>query len=96
MGRVDVIKNILYGRLGKMHAAASLLGLFKREDRLEAFELIKKVGLDAEMYKRADSLSGGQMQRVGICRAIIQHPTLLLADAPIASLDPASAGIVME
>jgi phosphonate transport system ATP-binding protein len=96
VGRVNVIRNVLYGRLGKMSAIGSLLELYSREERLEALELIQKVGLADQIYKRADTLSGGQMQRVGICRAIIQHPKILLADEPIASLDPASADIAMD
>ena len=74
----------------------SLCGRFSKEDIQEAATLLKQVGLDEQMYKRADELSGGQMQRVGICRAIIQHPKLLLADEPIASLDPHSANKVMD
>lgn len=96
IGRVNVIKNVLYGRLGKMSFVKSFLGLYNKEDKQEAFTLLKKVGLEEQIYKRADALSGGQMQRVGICRAIIQQPKLLLADEPIASLDPKSADIVMD
>ncbi|MDR1117271.1 MAG: phosphonate ABC transporter ATP-binding protein [Oscillospiraceae bacterium] len=96
IGRVNVIKNVLYGRLGKMSFIRSLLGLFSESDKREAYNLIKKVGLEEQLYKRADALSGGQMQRVGICRAIVQQPKLLLADEPIASLDPKSADVVMD
>lgn len=95
IGRVNVIKNVLYGRLGKISVLKSLLGLYSREEKSDAYELLKKVGLEEQIYKRADALSGGQMQRVGICRAIVQQPKLLLADEPIASLDPKSAEIVM-
>ena len=95
IGRVNVIKNVLFGRLGKMPAIKSLLGLYSHEEKSDAYELLKKVGLEDQIYKRADALSGGQMQRVGICRAIVQQPKLLLADEPIASLDPKSAEIVM-
>jgi phosphonate ABC transporter, ATP-binding protein len=96
VGRVNVVKNVLHGRLGKMSFIQSFLGLFSETDKQEAYALIKKVGLEEQVYKRADALSGGQMQRVGICRAIVQQPKLLLADEPIASLDPKSAKIVME
>ncbi|MGD6774249.1 phosphonate ABC transporter ATP-binding protein [Sutcliffiella horikoshii] len=96
VGRVNVIKNVLHGRLGKMSFFKSALGLYGEEDKREAFKLLQKVGLEEHIYKRADSLSGGQMQRVGICRAIVQQPKLLLADEPIASLDPKSADIVMD
>lgn len=96
VNRTNVIKNVLHGRLGQMSFIQSLLGRFSQEDRQEAVALLQQVGLVEQIYKRADALSGGQMQRVGICRAIVQHPKLLLADEPIASLDPNSANIVMD
>jgi len=96
VGRTNVIKNVLHGQLSNMPLYKSLLGLYRHDDKKEAVELLKKVGLQDQIYKRADELSGGQMQRVGICRAILQRPKLLLADEPIASLDPLSAKIVMQ
>ncbi|RND00385.1 phosphonate ABC transporter ATP-binding protein [Lysinibacillus halotolerans] len=96
VGRTNVIKNVLHGQLSNIPLYKSLLGLYHHEDKKEAVELLKKVGLEDQIYKRADELSGGQMQRVGICRAILQRPKLLLADEPIASLDPLSANIVMQ
>ncbi len=96
IGRTSVIKNVLFGRLGHMSSWNSILGRYKQEDIKSAMELLNKVGLKDQMYKRADALSGGQQQRVGIARAIIQKPKLLLADEPIASLDPESAKIVMD
>ena len=96
IGRTNVIKNVLHGRLYHTPLYKSLFGLYSHEDKKEAVELLKKVGLQDQIYKRADELSGGQMQRVGICRAILQRPKLLLADEPIASLDPMSANIVMQ
>jgi phosphonate transport system ATP-binding protein len=96
VGRTNVIKNVLHGQLSSISLYKSLLGLYPHEDKKEAVELLKKVGLQDQIYKRADELSGGQMQRVGICRAILQRPKLLLADEPIASLDPLSANIVMQ
>ncbi|SJZ40515.1 phosphonate transport system ATP-binding protein [Pilibacter termitis] len=94
--RSNVIKNVLHGRLGKVPFFKSLFGLYSEEDKQEAVRLLKKVGLEEQIYKRAGQLSGGQMQRVGICRAIMQNPKLILADEPIASLDPNSAKIIME
>lgn len=96
VGRTNVIKNVLHGRLYSTPIYKSIFALFTHEDKKEAVELLQKVGLGDQIYKRSDELSGGQMQRVGICRAILQRPKLLLADEPIASLDPLSAGIVME
>lgn len=96
IGRTNVIKNVLHGRLGKMSFIHSLLNLYPESDKQEAVDLLKKVGLEKQVYQRANDLSGGQMQRVGICRAIMQHPKLILADEPIASLDPNSATIVMD
>ncbi len=96
IGRTNVIKNVLNGRLGKTPIWKSIFGFFTYEEKREALELLTQIGLKDQIYKRADELSGGQMQRVGICRALIQHPSLLLADEPIASLDPKSADIVMD
>ncbi len=94
--RSNVIKNVLHGRLGYMSNTKSLFGLYDEADKVKAVELLEQVGMKEQIYKRADELSGGQMQRVGICRALIQEPKILLADEPIASLDPKSANIVMD
>ncbi|EOH97820.1 phosphonate ABC transporter ATP-binding protein [Enterococcus pallens] len=96
IGRTNVIKNVLHGRLGKISFAKSLFSLYSESDKQEAVDLLNKVGLSQQIYQRANDLSGGQMQRVGICRAMMQHPKLILADEPIASLDPNSANIVMD
>jgi len=96
IGRTNVIKNVLHGKLGQVSFFKSALGLYSQEEKEEAYELLKTVGLEEYIYKRANELSGGQMQRVGICRAMMQNPKLLLADEPIASLDPRSAELVMD
>lgn len=96
IGRVNVIKNIMHGLLGQTSFIKSLFGIYPEEEKRKALDLLEEVGLSEQMYKRADALSGGQMQRVGICRAIMQNPKLLLADEPIASLDPKSSETVMD
>jgi len=96
IGRTNVIKNVLHGRLGQTSFFKSALGLYSDEEKREAYSLLKTVGLADHIHKKAKDLSGGQMQRVGICRAMIQNPKLLLADEPIASLDPKSAQLVMD
>ncbi len=94
--RTNVFKNVLHGRLGYMSSSNSLFNNYSEEDKQKAIDLMEKVGIKDQMYKRADELSGGQMQRVGICRALLQNPKILLADEPIASLDPKSAKVVMD
>ncbi|MCL1949472.1 MAG: phosphonate ABC transporter ATP-binding protein [Turicibacter sp.] len=96
IGRTNVIKNVLHGRLGQIPFYKSALGLYTSEEKSMAFHLLTKLGLGEHIYKKASALSGGQMQRVGIARAMMQQPKLLLADEPIASLDPKSAQVVMD
>lgn len=95
VGRSNVMQNVLHGKLGQMSFLRSALGLYTRQDLEEAHQLLITVGLEKFIHKRASILSGGQMQRVGICRAMMQNPKLLLADEPISSLDPASAHKVL-
>jgi len=94
--RSSVLENVLHGRLGYMGSVAGVFNRYKETDKREAIMLLEKVGLEAEIYKRADELSGGQKQRVGVCRALAQNPELILADEPIASLDPKSSAVVMD
>jgi len=96
INRSNVMQNVLHGRLGQMGLLKSGLGLYSKADLVAAHELLVAVGLEENMYKKAQALSGGQMQRVGICRAMMQDPKLLLADEPISSLDPASAHVVLS
>ncbi|MBT2291368.1 phosphonate ABC transporter ATP-binding protein [Paenibacillus albidus] len=96
VNRVSVLTNVLHGRLGYMSALKGALGLFSKPDTEAAKSMLQRVGLFEQMYKRADELSGGQQQRVGIARALCQKPDLILADEPIASLDPASSETIMH
>ncbi|MDK8190646.1 phosphonate ABC transporter ATP-binding protein [Paenibacillus sp. UMB7766-LJ446] len=94
--RVSVLNNVLHGRLGYMNPLKGALGLYSKADTEAAKIMLHRVGLHEQMYKRADELSGGQQQRVGIARALSQKPDLILADEPIASLDPASSETIMH
>jgi phosphonate transport system ATP-binding protein len=90
IGRVSVLGNVLLGRVGA-HSTLRTLWPLPHADRELALDALERVGLLALANRRADQLSGGQQQRVGIARAQVQKPALLLADEPVASLDPASA-----
>ena len=94
IGRQSVLRNVLMGKLGDRGAFASLWP-WSKKDKLEALTVIERVGLLEKALSRADALSGGQQQRVGIARALIQKPRILLADEPVASLDPATAHSVL-
>jgi phosphonate transport system ATP-binding protein len=93
--RHTVLQNVLMGRLGGYTTLRSLFPLPKKE-QLIAMESIERVGLIDKTMERVDSLSGGQQQRVGIARALTQKPRLILADEPVASLDPATAHNVLS
>lgn len=95
INRSNVLQNVLHGALGRYSTLQTLLGNYSEEDKKEAVELLEKVGLGEHIYHKAGDLSGGQMQRVGICRALMQHPSLILADEPIASLDPRTSEVIM-
>ncbi|MFN2341342.1 MAG: phosphonate ABC transporter ATP-binding protein [Halanaerobium sp.] len=92
--RKRVLDNVLHGKLG-YYGLRGILGLFTEEDKREAFSILDRLGLAEQAVKRSDQLSGGQMQRVAIARAIMQKPKLILADEPVASLDPGSSDKVL-
>ncbi len=93
--RSNVITNVLAGRLGYVNPWASLLHRFPAEDREMAMQALERVGIADQAHKRADELSGGQQQRVGIARALMQQPRMILADEPVASLDPVLAHSIL-
>jgi phosphonate transport system ATP-binding protein len=94
--RSSVLTNVLSGRLGYVNPIASILGRFPKEDMERARANLLRVGIPDKANNRADELSGGQRQRVGIARALMQEPELMLADEPVASLDPALAHSIMR
>jgi phosphonate transport system ATP-binding protein len=94
--RASVMTNVLSGTLARAGLIKSLLGIYPKEEREKAKKYIDIVGLTGKEYNRADNLSGGQQQRVAIARALMQDPTILLADEPVASLDPSTSHSVMQ
>ncbi len=96
VSRSRVITNVLAGRLGYVNPAMSLLNRFPKSDIDMATKQLDRVSIADQAYKRADELSGGQQQRVGIARAMMQEPEIILADEPVASLDPVLAHSIMQ
>ena len=94
--RRSVMTNVLTGTLSRTGVVKSILGLYTEKDKQAAMEKIKIVGLQGKEHVRVDDLSGGQKQRVAIARALMQNPKVLLADEPVASLDPSTSHSVMK
>ena len=94
--RTTVIKNVLTSRVPDMPLWKSIIGLYSKEDKVIALEALDKVGILDKAYVRADQLSGGQQQRVALARTLAQNPEIILADEPVAALDPITASQVMD
>lgn len=93
--RSSVLTNVLSGRLGYTPSSWSLINRFSREDKERAYKALERMGIPEKAHSRADELSGGQQQRVGIARALMQEPKMILADEPVASLDPVLAHSIL-
>ena len=94
--RMDVASNVLHGILNRRSTLQTMFNLWPRADILRALEILDRLGIAEQAPKRAEALSGGQQQRVAIARALMQDPKIILADEPIASLDPMNAQVVMD
>ena len=94
--RLDVVQNVLHGQLNKRGTLTTLFSLWPAADIDRAVAILDRLGIAEQAPKRAEALSGGQQQRVAIARALMQDPAIILADEPIASLDPMNAQVVMD
>lgn len=94
--RLDVASNVLHGLLNRRSTFSTVFNLWSRADILRALDTLERLGIADQATKRAEALSGGQQQRVAIARALMQDPRIILADEPIASLDPMNAQLVMD
>ena len=94
--RMDVVSNVLHGTLNRRSTLATMFNLYPQSDIHKAIDILDRLGIAEQAPKRAEALSGGQQQRVAIARALMQDPAIILADEPIASLDPMNAQVVMQ
>ena len=95
-GRLDVLSNVLMGRIGSVSTLAAMIKAWPEQEKLAALRALDRLDLGELASQRAESLSGGQQQRVAIARTLMQDPCIILADEPVASLDPRNSGIVMD
>ncbi len=96
VGRATCLESVLTGALGRLNGPRYGVWSYPKQLRSEAFDHLERVGLVNQAYQRADTLSGGQMQRVAIARSLMQQPQIMLADEPVASLDPESSAQVLD
>jgi phosphonate transport system ATP-binding protein len=96
VGRTTCLENVLNGALGRLKGPRYGVWSYPKSLRSQAFDQLERVGLANQAYQRADTLSGGQMQRVAIARSLMQRPKIMLADEPVASLDPESSAQVLD
>ena len=94
--RMDVVSNVLHGTLNRRSTLSTMFNLYPQDDIHKAIDILNRLGIAEQAPKRAEALSGGQQQRVAIARALMLDPKIILADEPIASLDPMNAQIVMQ
>lgn len=94
--RIDVITNVMIGGVSRRSAVRNAVGVFNDDERRQAYKLLDELDMAPRALNRADGISGGQAQRVAIARALMQRPDIILADEPVASLDPRNAKVVMD